>query len=390
VTATGEAVRVAIDIRILQGEDARRGIGNYTRGLVEELLRLAPALHLELLLIQDRERPAPALNSERAASVLSIPAPAPARWPFAAPADARALVEAAQRAQARVLHVASPLHGPFNWAPLPGGVTVATLYDFIPLLERKAYFDRWSAPLRRRYRRRLKGLRALSTAFAISKTVAEDAVRIARLERDKVAVAYPGMRPELLRALERVGRPRGESILAFGSLNPSKNAERLLFAYAKVPVPLRRRHRLRLVGPGGKEWRQWTLNRLRPLRIDDDVELIDAPDDAFLAQFYSEAALVVIPSRAEGFGLPVVEAMACGAPVAISDIPVFREIAGEKAIYFDPADPAKIAKAIESALLFPIRLEHLSQEGLAVAKRFNWEQTARIVALTYRQLAEKS
>jgi len=99
--------------------------------------------------------------------------------------------------------------------------------------------------------------------------------------------------------------------------------------------------------------------------------------DEELARTYSEATALVAPSRYEGFGLPILEAMACGTPVIASDIPAFRESAGDAAEFVAPGDARQLASAINRALTDGSYADALRERGLRHARQFSWDQTAR-------------
>jgi len=259
-------LRVLLDVRILQGEDAFRGIGHYTRGLTEALLAL---IHrggstsdatpcVEAHLVVDEERPPPSLDTAGAAAVHAIASPAPrptrfpARWFVRGTTDVRAMARLARRLRAHVVHYASPLHGPFNWNVSPGAATVATLYDLIPLLDREHYLDAWPADLACRYQERLKMLPGLSGIVAISATAAGDATRLLGIDSNRIRVAYPALRSPFRCSGQH---PRADAtdarpyLMAFASLNPSKHTDLLTEAYAGLDHAVREAHPLRLVGP---------------------------------------------------------------------------------------------------------------------------------------------
>jgi glycosyltransferase involved in cell wall biosynthesis len=123
--------------------------------------------------------------------------------------------------------------------------------------------------------------------------------------------------------------------------------------------------------------------RVDELGLEADVRLLGAAAPEELEGLYAGADLVAHPSLYEGFGLPVLEAMARGVPVACSDIPPLREVAGDAARYFDPRDPATIATAIAELLADPAERERLAQAGRARAAGFSWAKAARETAASY-------
>jgi glycosyltransferase involved in cell wall biosynthesis len=398
-------VRVAMDVRPLQGTDAFHGIGHYTRGLAESLLSLRKELGLEIHLIYTNDRPAPVLRNVGAAHGVScVDGPeSPRRFEEAlrriglpslplmrerTPANARALVAAARKCRADVLHVASPLHGRVDWKPVARPRCVATVYDLIPLLHRTDFLDQWPQSVRELYLKRLTMLQSLRSMLAISRTVAADLAQHARIPAERIHVAYPGLRfaaaPEE-RAFAPVERER--FLLAFASRNPSKNLEGLLRGYALLPHERRRNTRLVLAGAESPETQAYVLEAEQRFGLAGELDLRGTLSDDELADLYRRAALFLLPSTAEGFGLPALEAMAHGTPVAASRLPVLEEVLGDAAFYFDPRDPFSLARAVQDALASPSALAAVSEKGRERAASFTWERTARAVAEVYREAA---
>jgi glycosyltransferase involved in cell wall biosynthesis len=396
--AARRPLRVALDIRILQGEDARRGIGNYTRGLAEALGALADG-GLEVVHLIDGRAGEPASDGCRAQARIDI-GEFRRRGPLArlgGSPDARALARAAERCGAVVLLVCSPLHGPFDWRAMRRGATVATFYDLIPLVDASHFIDRWPERARRRYLRRLAALRKIDRLFAISRVSAQEAERIAGFDARRIGVFYPALRSEL----ERLAAPRhptahssagepGGYILGFASMNPSKNTEALLRGFALLEPGFRREHGLVLCAANDAALAERVRGLARELGISGEIDLREgSQSDEGLAALYSGAALFVLPSTLEGFGLPALEAMAFGAPVAASDIPVLREVLDKAGVYFDPYDPASIARTIAETLKDGALRARMREAGRIGARRFSWRETAQRALETYESLARR-
>lgn len=156
--------------------------------------------------------------------------------------------------------------------------------------------------------------------------------------------------------------PQGRDILYAGSFMPYKNVEALASAMHLLPG-----WRLRLLSRADAA----TRTRLERLAPPGALDFMGGASDAAYADALASARVLASASKAEGFGLPVIEAMAAGTPVAISDIPIFREIAGEHAAFFDPDDPAAIAEAIRS-LDDDARWLRRSVDGEAWSRRYDW------------------
>jgi len=400
-----------VDVRILQGEDAYRGIGHYTRGLTEALLSLALAQRqegtelrsrLEMVLFWDAARPQPDVRCEGAAAIVPVVSEKEGRfrsklreWGLFPAPDACALDAAARNAEVAVLHVSSPLHGPFDWSVGRGLPVTATVYDLIPWQLHAQYLDVWPAEARKRYTDRLKRLGLIQGVLSISKTVKRDLEEGLRFSPDRIQVAYPGLRPcfqddfpskmpEVLR--KEVLSAEKPYVLAFGSSNPSKNTDGLLRAWRELPTRIREAFFLCLLMPqGGKKGTELFAEAVDGLP--DGVVCLENPGDMDLVQLYRHAQAFVMSSFAEGFGLPVLEAMGCGAPVVVSDLPVFREIAGDHAIYFDPAQPARMAQGLKSVLEDRELQIRFSEAGRLRAQGFTYERAARVAERLFREVA---
>jgi len=180
------------------------------------------------------------------------------------------------------------------------------------------------------------------------------------------------------------GVPERGYVLAVGTLEPRKNLPRLVAAYRRLPEDLQAMHPLVIAGRVGWDAGE-TLEALRSLG-DRAIRAGFVPD-AQLAALYRRCDLFAYPSLGEGFGLPVLEAMAAGAPVLTSDRSSLPEVGGSAAAYCDPTDEASIAAAIERLLRDPARLDELRAAGPAHAKRFSWGRTAEIVVGALERIA---
>lgn len=162
-------------------------------------------------------------------------------------------------------------------------------------------------------------------------------------------------------------------LLTVGSQDPRKNFSRLVAAYTLLPVELRMEFPLVIVGGNNKSFA--TLDR----QTTSQVRQVGYVDDRELSVMYRQAKGVVFPSLAEGFGLPVVEAAANVAPLALSDLPVFRWIYGLGAHYFDPLDIFDICGALEELVGASAPTEMLKAKREYVFERFSWDGSAQAV-----------
>jgi glycosyltransferase involved in cell wall biosynthesis len=183
---------------------------------------------------------------------------------------------------------------------------------------------------------------------------------------------------------ERFG-VRSPYVLAVGVLQPRKNLPRLVRAFARVAGQTP--HSLLLVGKEG-----WAADELRAAlanpRLTGRVQFTGYVPDADLPALYAAADLFVYPSLYEGFGLPTLEAMACGTPVLTSTASSLPEVVGDAAEMVEPEDEAGIADAIVALLASPERRRVLRERGFARAALFSWEETARQTIAVYRAVVE--
>lgn len=175
-------------------------------------------------------------------------------------------------------------------------------------------------------------------------------------------------------------------LLTVSAQQPRKNLWRLLEAFAELH---RRAPAYHLAVAGLSLWGiEHPEARLEMLGIADVVHLLGYVPDADMPALYSAATLFVFPSLYEGFGLPVLEAMACGTPVVCSDLEVLKEIAGEAAVTFDPYDASNIARVLAQVLGDAALRKQLSEQGTARAGEFTWERAAAHTLNVYQQLME--
>jgi glycosyltransferase involved in cell wall biosynthesis len=205
--------------------------------------------------------------------------------------------------------------------------------------------------------------------IAVSQATREDLLKFYRIPPAKIQVTLHGVNPEFL-ALDR-SHPE-PVLLCVSTLHPHKNIERLIRAYARRP----RAQKLVLAGMRG--FHAEPIEKLiSDLGLREHIEITGWLPRKELLGLFERAWAFVYPSTFEGFGMPVLEAMAAGIPVACSDIPPLREVAGDSALLFDPLDEDVIANALDNISDDEGLRCKLSAAGREGARTFTWEQTAR-------------
>jgi glycosyltransferase involved in cell wall biosynthesis len=266
-----------------------------------------------------------------------------------------------------------------------------TLYDLIPGLFAGQYLaDPGQA---RRYRTRQELVRAADRVLAISETTRRDAIDRLGLRPERVVNVGAGIAPEFVPAASRAeAQARAAAavpgltapfLLSVGGEDARKNLEGLLAGYAALEPALRRRHQLVIACRLSDGYRAQLAATATALGIGPRVLLTGYVDDATLIALYQSTELFVFPSRYEGYGLPVAEAMACGAPVVGSNTSATAELV-DPAGAFDPDDPAAIARAITRALA-----DESTRRALAAASAApppTWAAAAARAAAVYEEL----
>lgn len=186
--------------------------------------------------------------------------------------------------------------------------------------------------------------------------------------------------------LSALGLQAEQYLLCVSTFEPRKRIDRLVRAYAGLPAPLRSRFPLILAGAKG--WHNESLNALiEQASADGSVRQLGFVPDAVLQTLYASATAFIYPSRYEGFGLPVVEAMAHGTPCIIANTPSLVEVVQNAARVIDPEDEVAFRAAIEQATQDHVWREEAAQLGKIVAQSYSWDACATSMADLYRKVA---
>lgn len=285
-------------------------------------------------------------------------------------------------------------HGPANFLPrrvaAPAAVTIHDMSYWV---------HPWRCPpVRRAYWKRMTAhtARRAQAIIAVSNAAKADIVRFLKVSEAAICViaeaAHPRYRP--LEGARHDAPPLarhgigGPYILHVGTLEPGKNLPRLLEAFAAFRRRCPREYRLALAGDRGWLFRD-VFERIEALNLGGWVRLLGHVPDEEMPFLYNGAAFLAFPALNEGFGLPPLEAMACGLPVIASNVSAMPETLGEAPLYVDPLNAAEIAEAMLRLESDPALRARLRRAGLQRAALYSWSETGRQTLGIYRRLANR-
>ena len=275
---------------------------------------------------------------------------------------------------------------PAPWLPLD---YVFTVHDLSPILQPEFYKPHLRRRLSYLIRRGIAGARVV---LCISETTRAHVVEQFGVGAERLAVAYHGVDPRFCPGdvtaartrLEDAFGLRGRYVLFLGKIEARKNIARLLEAFAALRADGHRD--LTLVLAGRRHWGMQDIDqRIARLGLDGAVLETGYVPDTLVVDLYRAAEVMVFPSLWEGFGLPLIEAMACGTPVVTSNASCLPEIAGGAALEFDPLDVDAMAAALRRACSDDALRTALRERGHARARAFTWQATAAATVHAYQQ-----
>lgn len=367
--------RILIDITAAVRQGA--GIGRYARELTRAILRMFPQHHYTLFyagparfpltwahgpLVHLRAAPLPERGMVWLWHRLSLPLPVEL---FAGSADL--------------------IYSPDFLLPptLPGRPTLLTVHDLSFEIMPETLPEPLVAYLRRNVPR---AVRRATHILADSESTRQDLIRLWGVPPERITVLYSGVEPRFrpvedpeqqARVRARYGLGPWPFVLTVGTVQPRKNYPHLIGAFAiLVREGIFPQGHLVIVGERG--WKaEGTFEAIQRSGLADRIHWLGFVADEDLPALYSAAAAFALVSRYEGFGLPALEAMACGVPVVVSRTSSLPEVVGEAGVLVDPESVQDIARGLRAVLTDPEQQARLRVAGLERARRFTWEAAAR-------------
>lgn len=406
-------IRYIVDLQGAQSESRFRGIGRYSLELARAMAQTAGdhemwvALSSAFLSTIESVRSAfDGLLPQDRIVTFDVPTPVaefdPANhWRRSSSERIRERFLAAMKPD--VVHTASMFEGYVDDAVTSIGAfeafgsTAVTMYDLIPLLSPQQYLV--TPPIQQHYLRKVQWVKRADLLLAISESSRRGAIEALGIPAEQVANISTGVdakfrqvrlsdeqRSELF---NRYGIRRG-FVLYSGSFDSRKNIEGLISAFALLEPGMRAAHQLVIAGkhdPSARERLQELGNRLG-LR-GDTLLFPGYVDDNDLVALYNQCSLFVMPSFHEGFGLPALEAMACGAPTIVSNLTSLPEVVANDDALFDPHRPASIAQKMQQVLSNKAFCEALREHGLRQCREFTWQRSATRAWSALEELHER-
>jgi len=279
-----------------------------------------------------------------------------------------------------------------NFLRVPYIITVHDLIRYLDLDGDESFISRPNRRDRHYLSLDYKGIRKAIRIIAVSQSTKNDLIHYLGIPDEQISVVYEGIDHSLFQPVSHriYNYPY---ILFVGSEQPRKNFTTLLKAFSQLKSePGFKELKLVKVGKaGGQEanFRNQTMEVIESLNLSSEVIFTEFVPEADLPAYYSGAEVFVLPSLYEGFGFPVLEAMACACPVITSNISSLPEVTGKAGIMVDPYDIDSLAQAMRRVLTSSELRDSMIRRGLEQAKRFSWEKTAEQTLEVYNKVENR-
>lgn len=378
-------MKIAIDLRWLRSERFD-GIARYSVELSKSLTAKDPSIHV----LYHREDLMPLITRHinPKAKLVKVP------YNILTPLDFLFLPSFIRKNGYEVYispnYTTSPFHSGYK--------VISVVHDLIPFLYKK-YFASASIKWKLFHSNETIAKMMLGTSEIVvtdSEATRTDLEELLEVNPDKVRVIYPGVDPNfkyvpranIADFLKEIGLTKAYTIFV-GTLEPRKNIVRIIQAYNQVRESGKYNGMLVLVGKKGWQYKP-IFKEIEKSVFKADIKYMSYVQDSFLPALISGADVLIYPSLYEGFGLPILEGMACGTPVITSRLSSMPEVGGEAAFYIDPLSVDEIASGIDRITNDKKVREELIQKGYKQVHKFSWNKTADEVLKLCRDLGEKN
>lgn len=404
-------MKILLDLQACQSSARHHGIGRYTLSLTKEMIHQAPQHEFWILLnanlsesIDDIKREFKDILADD--RIISFHLPFPTAEEKAKPFNTRAaelireyFIEALQP---DIIHINSLFDGwkdnvAVSIGTLSNNVcTSITLYDLIPLVYESEYLP--IKELKAFYNRKLDSLKKADLLLAISNYSKQEAQTYLAIDENKIT-NIKGSTDEIFQSQSTDTEEEKQAfyqkytidshyiLCAPSSFDPRKNLDNLLRAYAQLPESLKNKYKLILIGRSKPQISMQLENLAKQLGVNKQLVLTGYVPEEDLISFYRNCSLFVFPSNHEGFGLPPLEAMACGAVTISSSATSLAEVIDFPAAMFDPMDIAEMAKKMQQALTDSVLRQKIIEHAKQQVKKFTWQETAKLALAAIEKTA---
>lgn len=391
-------MRVIIEDRPLR--KALTGVGNYIAQLLRHLPEFSPDIFAEPFMHTHLIR----RDWRRQAEPSAPPPPPPMKRTggLRVPWIVRSTLQAGYDTLFRLKTRGYDLYHEPNHVPIRSSLpTITTIHDLSVLVH-----PQWHPADRVKWYEKsfAAGVRQSRHLLAASEFTKREIIRVLGVPADRITVTYQAARDSFLATGVAVRRgeipalPDGvlgsntrmpeKFFLFVGTLEPRKNVEGLLDAFAALPYAIRDRHRLLIAGAWG--WKAEQIrSKLADRKLGEHVHLLGYLHDPQLAALYARCTAFVWPSWYEGFGLPPIEALACGAPVLVSDVSSLPEVVGNAGVLLPPDDIAAWTFAMKNAAAVADARDDLNLRAFEQASRFSWKRFVMDTVAGYQAALRK-
>lgn len=402
-------MRIVIDLQGAQTESRFRGIGRYSLSLTKEIVKQAASHDAWLILNDNFPQTIEPITKDFSGllpqnRILAFKTPAPvSNSPdnFWRARTAELLRETfIANLHPDLVYITSLFEGWNDDAITsvglaePSGKTAITFYDLIPFLNQDAYLA--DPATKDFYFRKVGFLKQANLLLSISEHARQECINALKITPEKIVnistatndifrkIGIGDSEKKTLLNQYGITRP---FVMYTGGFDARKNLPRLLEAFSIIPSQIRNRYQLLIAGKAPNELKLWLEAHAAKFSIKNQIVVAGYIPDEDLVRLYNSCELFVFPSLHEGFGLPALEAMSCGAPVIASNTTSIPEVVGNQDALFDPVSASSIAEKMVQALTSEDFLRSLSDYGLKQAKKFSWQESARRALSAFEAIA---